>query len=172
MTISVASTAHIQTTSATEGFRSAFRRHAAGVVVITADAGNGPAGFTATSLASVSLDPPLLAFALSTTASSWPVVAAADTVVVNFLSVDQHPIARRFATSGIDRFAAPLRWSRLQSGEPVLDEVPCHLVAAIEHRQPTGDHALVVARVVKVTLHRDYPPLAYHSGSYAGIQPI
>lgn len=37
--------------------RSVFRRHAAGVAVITAQDATGPVGFTATSLSSVSADP-------------------------------------------------------------------------------------------------------------------
>jgi hypothetical protein len=39
-------------------YRSVFRAHAGAVAVITADAGRGPAGFTATSVVSVSLEPP------------------------------------------------------------------------------------------------------------------
>ena len=56
-------------------YKSVFRRHAAGVVVITADAGHGPAGFTATSLVSVSLLPPLVSFAIATSASSESLAA-------------------------------------------------------------------------------------------------
>ncbi|MET9972722.1 flavin reductase family protein, partial [Streptomyces sp. NPDC006356] len=40
--------------------RSVFRRHAAGVAVITARGETGPVGFTATSLSSVSAEPPML----------------------------------------------------------------------------------------------------------------
>lgn len=42
-----------------ELLRSVFRQHAAGVAVITARGESGPVGFTATSLASVSADPPI-----------------------------------------------------------------------------------------------------------------
>lgn len=150
-------------------FRAAFRRHAAGVVVITTDAGGRPAGFTATSLASVSLDPPLLSFALATTASTWPAVASAPTVVVNFLAEHQHDVADRFATSGIDRFAEPTRWSRMVSGEPILDEAPAHLRAEIVDRHPVGDHHLVIARVLQAWSTADHPPLVYHSGAYGRV---
>src|SRR5437588_3303905 len=57
-------------------FRSVFRRHAAGVAVITAR-GASPVGFTATSLTSVAAEPPLLSFAVGTGSSSWPTLAAA-----------------------------------------------------------------------------------------------
>lgn len=51
--------------------RSVFRQHAAGVAVITARGDEGPVGFTATSLASVSAEPPLISFGIGTGASSW-----------------------------------------------------------------------------------------------------
>lgn len=154
-------------------YRSVFRRHAAGVVVITADAGNGPAGFTATSLASVSLRPPLVSFALSTGASAWPTVQAAGSLAVNFLAADQYEIAARFATSGIDRFAAPTAWSRLATGEPVLDDVPVRLRGIVEHRFEVGDHHLVVARVAAADVCQvaarsgRRSPLVYHAGQYS-----
>lgn len=148
-------------------YRAAFRRHATGVVVITADAGTGPVGFTATSLTSASLDPPLLSFGLARTASSWPALAAAESVLVHFLAADQQQIAQRFATSGIDRFAAPTRWSRLPTGEPVLDDAPGYLRALIDRRLPVGDHHLIVARVVGAAAIRDHQPLVYHSGGYS-----
>ncbi|MBW8821649.1 MAG: flavin reductase, partial [Streptomyces sp.] len=50
--------------------RSVFRQHAAGVAVITASGDAGPVGFTATSLASVSAEPPMLSFGIGTGASS------------------------------------------------------------------------------------------------------
>jgi flavin reductase (DIM6/NTAB) family NADH-FMN oxidoreductase RutF len=149
-----------------DSFRSIFRRHAAGVVVITADAGHGPAGFTATSLVSVSLHPPLVSFSIATTASSWPTVNQADSLVINFLDAGQHEIAGRFATSGIDRFAEPTSWSRLQTGEPVLDEAPSYLRGLVEHRFAVGDHHIVVARLATHAERREHEPLLYHDGRY------
>jgi flavin reductase (DIM6/NTAB) family NADH-FMN oxidoreductase RutF len=149
-----------------DSFRSIFRRHAAGVVVITADAGDGPAGFTATSLVSVSLLPPLVSFSIAATASSWPTVNQADSVVINFLDAGQHEIAGRFATSGIDRFAEPTRWSRLTTGEPVLDEAPSYLRGLVEHRFAVGDHHIVVARLDTHAERREHEPLLYHDGRY------
>ncbi|MDX2731754.1 flavin reductase family protein, partial [Streptomyces sp. PA03-2a] len=121
---------------APDRFKQAFRRYPAGVVVITADAGHGPIGFTATSLASLSLDPPLVSFGIGTTTSSWPHIERADTAVVNFLGAEQRPLAKTFATSGIDRFAAPTGWRRLPQGEPVLDGVAGWLRLEIEQTVP------------------------------------
>lgn len=160
----------IRPTADPAAFRSAFRRYAAGVVVITTAGADGrPAGFTATSLASVSLEPPLVSFALSTSASSWPAVAVADAVVVNFLDASQHRLATRFATSGIDRFAAPVRWSTGPAGEPHLDDAPLRIRAEINHRLPVGDHHIVVARVTDVDGDDDHAPLVYVAGGYGSV---
>jgi flavin reductase (DIM6/NTAB) family NADH-FMN oxidoreductase RutF len=132
-------------------FRELFGRHAGGVVVITLDAGAGPAGFTATSLSSVSLHPPLVAFAVSGTSSSWPHLRTAGTIVVNFLGHDHDDLARRFATSGVDRFAAPLEWRRLDGGEPVLGAARRWLRGSVRDRIPVGDHTSCSPRYCRST---------------------
>ncbi|MFD6416568.1 flavin reductase family protein [Streptomyces sp. NPDC060194] len=151
---------------APDRFRQAFRRHPAGVVVITADVGGGPVGFTATSLTSLSLTPPLVSFGIATTSSSWPHVQRAATAVVNFLADDQESVARTFATSGIDRFAAPTDWARLPDGEPVLRGSAGWLRVGIEQLVPAGDHRLVIARVEEAHVEAGRGPLLFHDGTY------
>ncbi|WP_370673284.1 flavin reductase family protein [Streptomyces sp. DvalAA-14] len=151
---------------APERFKQVFRRHPAGVVVVTVDCGRGPAGFTATSLTSLSLTPPLVSFGISATASCWPHVARAAGAVVNFLAAEQEDVARRFATSGIDRFGAPTRWHRLPQGEPVLDEVTGWLRVRPVQIVPAGDHRIVVARVEESWLDDGGRPLLFHDGTY------
>ena len=150
-------------------FRAAFRRHPAGVVVVTADAGNGPAGLTATSLTSVSLDPPMVSFAVATGASTWPTLRSAGTFVINLLGDEHARIAQHFATPGIDRFAAPTRWTRLSTGEPALLDAVSWLRCGTEQRVAVGDHTLVVGRVVDARVDGDSAPLVYHDRRYHGL---
>jgi flavin reductase (DIM6/NTAB) family NADH-FMN oxidoreductase RutF len=147
-------------------FKRAFRGHPAGVVVITVDGGRGPAGFTATSLASLSLDPPLVSFGISVTASSWPHVRDAESAVVHFLGADHEHVARRFATSGIDRFAEPTSWRRLPDGSPVLDETAGWLRVRIAERIAAGDHRVVIGLVEEGDIRGGHQPLLYHNGAY------
>jgi len=153
---------------AADEFRLAFRHHAGGVVVITLDGGAGPVGFTATSLTSVSADPPMLSFAIGHTTSSWPHLNGASSVVVNFLSHDQHDIATIFATSNIDRFAAPTRWHRLPTGEPVLDHARRWLRCDIRRRIPVGDHHLIVGEITDISAPavEFESALVYHGGTF------
>jgi len=147
-------------------FRTAFRRHPAGVAVITVPGLSRPAGFTATSVASLSLDPPLVSFGISGTASSWPHLRDSGTAVVHFLAAGQENLARRFATSGIDRFAPPTRFTTLPGGEPVLDGVATWLLADIDSLVPAGDHHIVICRVTHVQAGAPHRPLLYHDGDY------
>jgi flavin reductase (DIM6/NTAB) family NADH-FMN oxidoreductase RutF len=130
------------------------------------DAGRGAAGVTVTSLASLSAEPPLLSFSIASTASTWPHLRDAGTAVVHLLAAGHAGLARTFATSGIDRFAAPTRWHRLPTGEPVLDAAAAWLRISIEHRHPAGGSHLVIGRVEEVLLAERGAPLLYHDGSY------
>jgi flavin reductase (DIM6/NTAB) family NADH-FMN oxidoreductase RutF len=151
--------------AASDLLRSAFRRHAAGVAVITAH-GDAPVGFTATSLASVSIDPPLLSFGISVTASSWPAVSQAGHVGVHILGEHQRELAVTFARSGADRFATPTRWRPGPEGVPVLGDVPAWLVCRVVARVPAGDHHIVLAEPVTGDSEGPGRPLLYHEGEF------
>ena len=147
-------------------FRQVFRRHAAGVAVVTVDAGRGPAGVTVTSLASLSAEPPLLSFSIAATASTWPHLRDAGTAVVHLLGAGHAGLAQTFATSGIDRFAAPTNWRRLPTGEPLLLDATAWLRVAIEHRHPAGGSHLIVGRIAEAGVTDAGKPLLYHDGNY------
>ena len=90
---------------ASDDFKALFRGHPGGVAVITAQAGESPVALTATSVASVSADPPLLIFSISAQSSSAAVFARAETVVVHLLDANDLEVAQLGATTGVDRFA-------------------------------------------------------------------
>ena len=56
-------------------FKSLFRQHPAGVAVVTLTHEGTRYGFTATSVISVSADPPILTFSIDSSSSSWPALA-------------------------------------------------------------------------------------------------
>ncbi|MFS4094713.1 flavin reductase family protein [Streptomyces sp. AF1A] len=150
--------------------RSTFRRHAAGVAVITARGDDGPVGFTATSLTSVSAEPPMISFGVGTGASSWPAIARTDHVGVHILGEHQSELAATFARSGADRFAAPTVWREGPEGVPVLDDVLAWLVCRIVGRVPAGDHRIVLAEVVLGDPSGAGRPLLYHQGRFNGLR--
>ncbi|KOG89159.1 flavin reductase [Streptomyces varsoviensis] len=155
--------------AAPELLRSVFRRHAAGVAVITAR-GAKPVGFTATSLTSVAAEPPLLSFGAGTGSSSWPVLAEAEYVGVHILGEHQRELAATFARSGVDRFAEPTSWRTGPEGVPLLDGVLAWLVCRVVARVPAGDHRLGLAEVVAGDPAGAGRPLLYHQGRFNALR--
>ena len=101
-----------------EVFRAAFRRHPAGVALITADTDGQPIALTVSSLISVSSAPPIVAFSLSSKSTASQAVLDAGSIVIHLLQFENLHLAMLGATSGADRFGPQIDWERLPSGEP------------------------------------------------------
>jgi len=101
-------------------------------VVTTLDPRGRSWGFTANSFTSVSLDPPLVLVCVGKAASTHAAFVAARHFLVNVLSQDQAEVARHFATSGIDRFAAG-QMRPCELGLPGLADA-CARLACVTHQ--------------------------------------
>lgn len=145
------------------------RWHASGVAVITAGAGT-PTGFCATSFATLSVEPPLVSFAVGVRSSSWPAISTAESVLAHLLAEDQEELARRFGRSGPGKFEPPTRWDRDESGLPLLLGVLAWLVLAPVVRLPVEDRVLVVCRVVRARVNDNVRgPLISHACRYRSL---
>nr|WP_246600873.1 flavin reductase family protein [Skermania piniformis] len=146
-----------------------MRRYPAGVTIVTLAGADRPVGFTATSFASLSAQPPLISFNIAETSSSIDALRAADSLVVHFLGEHQQHLAQRFAADADQRFADRSLWSTLETGEPVLHGTPIWLRTRMYRLLPIGDHTLVIGLVTRVHDDVDGPvaaPLLYHDGAY------
>ncbi|MFG2793362.1 flavin reductase family protein [Streptomyces sp. NPDC048419] len=157
--------------ASSEQLRSVFRQHAAGVAVITAQ-GDEPVGFTATSLNSVSLDPPMISFGIATSNACWPVIAEAHYVGVHLLADHQRQLGATFARSGADRFAPPTIWRHGPGDVPLLDGVLARLVCRVVALVPVAGHRIVVAEVLDSDLGDHGGPLVYQAGQFHRLQPM
>ncbi len=149
-------------------FKAAFRNHPAGVAVITADAGDGPVALTATSVFSVSVEPPLLVFSVSELSSSTPTIRKADTVVVHLLGAAQLDIARLGATSGIDRFADTSIWARLPTGEPYFPAAHAWIRGRVVNKMEAGGSTVVAVQALQTKA----PPAGDPSADAAEVEPL
>ncbi|XPP27820.1 MAG: flavin reductase family protein [Leucobacter sp.] len=138
-------------------FKAVFRHHPGGAALITAHADGRHAAFTVSSLASVSAEPPVVMFSVSSMTSSAPVLADSETVVVHMIDAEQIDLAQIGATSGIDRFAQEHRWVALPSGERVFHEAPVWFRARIEQRVDVGGSTICVARLLESNLPTEDP---------------
>lgn len=153
-------------------FAALFRSQPGGVAVVTADAGDGPVALTATSVSSVSVDPPLLVLSASDGSSAAPVIVAAETLVVHFLDATDLPIAKLAATSGVDRFADLNTWMRLPSGEPAYIGPTRTVRVRTIKRVRAGTATVLIAEALEIggATSDQQRPLVHHNRGWHTLQ--
>ena len=122
---------------------------------------------TASSLASVSLQPPLVSVCVDHTAELHDLIVAAPEFVVNILASGQEELARRFADKHDDRFDG-VGYHVDPEGQVLLDGALAHIECERFAVYPGGDHTIIVGKVVGGNT-RDGHPLLYYRGGYAAL---
>jgi flavin reductase (DIM6/NTAB) family NADH-FMN oxidoreductase RutF len=150
-------------------FREVLGHFASGVTVVTGMEGGRPVGFTCQAFASLSLDPPLVAFAPGKASTSWPRIVGAGGFCVNILSEGQEALSRDFAVSGSDKFTG-VGWRPAGNGAPLLDGVLAWVECEHVQSHDAGDHELVVGRVQDMGVNRGRP-LVFYRGGFGGFAP-
>jgi 3-hydroxy-9,10-secoandrosta-1,3,5(10)-triene-9,17-dione monooxygenase reductase component len=146
-------------------FRQVLGHFTTGITVVTAAPDGVPVGLAVGSFASVSLDPPLVAFFPDKSSSSWPKIEAAGVFCVNILAEAQEEVCRRFASKAEDKFTG-LGWSPTASGSPLLDGVLAWIDCDIDSVVEAGDHYCVMGRVRDLAVAHDGAPLLFFRGGY------
>lgn len=145
--------------------RDTFRGAAASTWVVTGSSTGGHVGFTAISIVSVSVDPPLVSFNISKTSSSLATISRSRRAALHLLSHEQRSVARRFANNRDRRFVEDGTWSVDDGGLPHLHGVAARLVTEIVDLVDVGDSFIAVARVDTADI-TDRQPLVHHAGGY------
>ena len=149
-------------------FRQLLGRFATGVTIITVQGEGGvPRGMTASSLASVSLHPPLVSVCIDHEAELHDAILAAPVFVVNILESAQEALSRRFADQHEDRFDG-VGYHRSPEGLVLLDGALAHIECERYAIHPGGDHSIVLGRVIGGSTG-DGHPLLYYRGGYAAL---
>ena len=152
-----------------DAFAQAFRRHAAGVAVITALAPDGrPVGFTATSLASLAAVPPLATFNMARTASSWPAIEQTDRVAIHMLGQEDFAVAKIMAGDNARRFDGD-HWEPGPHGLPILKDVTAWMVGTIVARTSVADNAMIAVQIDQGALGEADEPLLYHERAFRAL---
>ncbi|MDB5506710.1 MAG: flavin reductase [Devosia sp.] len=156
-------------------FKNAMRHLAGAVSVITTGQGSDRTGFTATSVSSLSMDPPSMIVCLNRASSSWGVVREHRGFCINVLAHDQLHIADRFAGRGGATGAARYEgasWQQLETGALALANaltvIDCELEEAIERHS----HAILIGHVRAVRTREQAEPLLYWHGAYRHISNV
>jgi len=144
-------------------FKEVLGHYATGLVIVSSATSEGPAGFTCQTFGSLSLDPPLVTFAAAAEGHSWGLVRRSARVGISILSVDQEPLARRFATSGVDKFDG-MPWENGPSGSPLLDGALAHIEGRVSGISTHGDHDVAVVEVTYVHARSGHPLIYFRGG--------
>ena len=162
----------IPTEITSDDFRNAMRQLTGGVSVVTAGIGWDISGMTVTSVSSLSVDPPALIVSINREASSWPLVRRYGFFGVNILAADQIDIAERFTgkdgLKGAERFAGA-HWTTRVSGVPLLTDALAAIDCEVEDVVERHSHAIVIGRVLDLTVSPRTAALAYWQGQYVAI---
>lgn len=160
-------TNHLISVEADE-FRTAMRRWATGVTLVTAQHNNIQHGMTVSSFTSVSLKPPLVLVSLEQNAKTTRLIHASGAFGVSILGEDQHLISERFAgrLPEINNRFDGLEFFILKTGAPLLAaglaNLDCRIVSAID----AGTHTLFLGEVVDLRIGSNTKPLIYYERGY------
>lgn len=148
--------------------RAALGAFPTGVTITSARAPDGtPVGLTVNSFNALSLDPPLILWALNRSSPTLSVFETASHFAVSILADDQAEVSRRFATAVPDKFAG-VQIADIAHGEggaPVIVGSAAHLVCRRWAHQVAGDHVLFIGEV-GIYASSGKKPLIYYRGNY------
>lgn len=148
-------------------FKGAMRRLASGVAVAVALGPDGPVGMAATSITSLTMEPPAILLCVNQSASFHACLAPGVRLTVNLLSRHQKDISAAFG-GGLpkdQRFTVG-RWTPDGHGVPSLEEAQANMSCTIDSLFLFGTHTIVIARVDEVRLSDGVDPLIFQNGGY------
>jgi flavin reductase (DIM6/NTAB) family NADH-FMN oxidoreductase RutF len=145
--------------------REAFGHFPSGVIAIAAEVNGVRVGLAASTFVPVSLDPPLVSFAVQNTSETWPKLKDLPVLGISVLGESHDEAARTLAAKTGDRFAG-LQTVSSGGGAVFVEGTSVWLESVIEQTIPAGDHTIVILRVSGITVHADVPPIVFHRSTF------
>ena len=166
----------MQTDSAEQqrALRSAFGRYPTGVTIVTVPGADGNVHcMTVNSFVSLSLDPPLVMWALRNSSARYDMLSSGDRFGLSVLSESQVEVARRHSSS--PPVLQPLaEWPQMLDDCPVIAGAVAQFACRLSMQMPQGDHVLLVGEV-KQLVQNEGEPLLFMSGRFysaMGLKPL
>lgn len=160
-------TAHAEDTRL---LRDTFGHFPSGVVALAATVGGEDSVLVASSFTvGVSLDPPLVMFAVQKSSSTWPTLRRAGRIGVSVLSQQQGTLCRQL--SGKDKAArfAGVPVERIDGGAVLIEGAAVSMDCTIHDEYPAGDHDIVVLEVHASQIDSGITPLVFHGSRFRSL---
>lgn len=145
-------------------FRHVVGHLASGVSVVTTSVGASSFGMTASSVTSLSMDPPLMLACINNAMPTASAVATAKRYAVNILDEAQGELARQFAVASDDKFRG-VQVHRGRAGLPLLHDALAHIECEVTEQIVGGTHTIFIGKVVSASA-RAGQPLTYFRGGF------
>ena len=155
-----------------ETYRAIGRALGSTVSVITGldeQSGTG-VGLTVSSLVTLSLDPPLVLFAVNKAAQSYPAIVGGGIFGVSVLSSHQGEVGRKFAVKSADKMSGTVTKLGRVLPIPLVAEALVHLECKTENVISAGDHSIIIGRVESAVVNEGQP-LMYCARRYGTFAP-
>jgi len=158
-----------------EEFRNCIRYVASSVSVVAVSIDGEPQGMLATSICSVTTEPPTILASINRSASIHDQIAKDGRFCTSILSKTQLDAARTFSErDGSERFA-DCKWDTLTTGAPAIIGALSNIDTEVEAQIPVGTHTLFIGRVVALRGGSDVDdlgPLIYCDRTYGSVCKI
>lgn len=157
--------------------REAFGHYPSGVAAIAAVEAGKPHVIVASSFSvGVSLDPPLAAFFVQRTSSTWSILSAAPRLGVSILSVEHGAICRQLASHDKEARFRNVQTERTDEGALHILGAPIWFDCSIFAVHPAGDHYAVQLLIHDLHLKKETSPLVFHRSQFTrlvnGVQRV
>jgi flavin reductase len=152
-------------------FREGMSRLGAAVNIITTAGPDGPHGFTASAVCSVSDTPATLLVCINRSSSCFPAFKKARFFCVNTLAPGHESLSNLFGgkTGMTERFATG-RWVEGKSGAPVLEDAAVSFECAFVHSVDEGTHRVLFGHVLHLRKAERDDALIYLARRYHSIE--
>ncbi|MCW2855475.1 MAG: transcriptional regulator, GntR family [Marmoricola sp.] len=151
-----------------ERFREVVGHFMTGVTVITTAFDGRDFGMTASAVASLSLDPPMMLVCLNKRSQTQEAVRGRGRFAVNVLAEGQHEVAKQFANPASDKFSG-VAVTRGLGDLPLLTEALAVLECQVMTDLVDETHHVFFARVLRATANTGNP-LAYYRGTFGHVE--
>ena len=152
-----------------EIFRSALRRWASGVTILTSRVGDEIHGMTVSAFSSVSADPPLVLACANQDSTTHAMIRAGGVFAVNVLSSAQADVSTHFATAPADMRFEGIDFSHGETGVPLIGGALAQLECRVRSAHAEGTHTIYIGEVLFVHVSNG-APLLYFDGGYADLE--
>lgn len=154
--------------------RRAFAQVPQGVVVVGAELDGAPEGLVASTFtAGVSLDPPLVTFAVQHTSKTWPRLRdAASHLGVSVLGAEDEGLCRQIASKDRANRFAGVDYTTDDDGALTLQATPLWLKTRVYNQFTAGDHDVVILEILDLGADQTKAGLVFHHSIFKSLPAL